>query len=379
VCCAFPCSRVRRTCFCCHRGSATKLSCTRWQPRLWTDMDDIRATEWMQREGIHAKDADVGKAAQMVASDNPFHPVRQYLDEVASIWDGENRIEWLMPQLFGTEPTEYVQTVFRCFMTGSVARAYDPGCKMDTMLVLHGPQGARKSTAVRELYGAQFFTDDMPPIGGKDAQIIVGSAWCVELAELAALTGKGKQLEQIKAFITRREDDFRPPYGRRNIKIPRQTVLVGTTNADTWMKDETGARRFWPIRCGSNVDVETLIKHRDQLWAEAVALYRLPSSEGGAWWFIDQGIIEAAQAQQEDFYVADPWEGLVREFIDAKQMVATEEILMNALSVPKCDLSTSYQMRVAAILKRAGWVRKRARGGGQRGYRYHAPEGVDLP
>lgn len=109
----------------------------------------------------------------MVASDNPFHPVCQYLDEVASTWDGENRIEWLMPQIFGTEPTEYAQTVFRCFMTGSVARAYDPGCKMDTMLVLHGPQGARKSTAVRELYGAQFFTDDMPPIGVKDAQIVV--------------------------------------------------------------------------------------------------------------------------------------------------------------------------------------------------------------
>jgi predicted P-loop ATPase len=347
-----------------------------WKPRLWTDMDDIRATEWMQRQGIHCKDTEVGKAAQMVASDNAFHPVRQYLDRVATTWDGESRIETLMAKVFGTEPTEYVRAVFRCFMIGSVARAYEPGCKMDTMLVLHGPQGARKSTAVRELYGSAFFTDDMPPIGGKDAQITVGSAWCIELAELAALTGKGKQLEQIKAFITRREDDFRPPYGRRNIKIPRQAVLVGTTNADTWMKDETGARRFWPIRCGANIDVETLIKYRNELWAEAVALYRLPSNDGGAWWFTDQAIIEAAQAQQEDFYVADPWEGLVHEFIALKHTVTTEEILISALHIPKCDLNTAYQMRVAAILKRAGWVRKRARGGGQRGYSYHAPQGI---
>src|SRR5262249_29961743 len=108
-----------------------------WQPQPWTDADDIRATEWMQRQGILVKDRDVMLAVHMVARENSFHPVMDYLNGLS--WDCESRLETLLPKIFGVEPTPYVQAAFRCFLVGSVARIYEPGCKMDCMLVLEGP------------------------------------------------------------------------------------------------------------------------------------------------------------------------------------------------------------------------------------------------
>jgi Virulence-associated protein E-like domain len=151
-----------------------------WQPRAWTDTDDIRATEWMQCNGIFVKDRDVALAVQMVAKENSYNPPKDYLDRLN--WDGESRIETLLPQILGAEPGRFVQSALRCFLIGAVARVYEPGCKMDTMLVLEGPQGIRKSTAVRELFGEANFTDDMPDFGTKDASITVCTAWCIEIA-----------------------------------------------------------------------------------------------------------------------------------------------------------------------------------------------------
>ena len=343
-----------------------------WQPRPWTDSDDIRATEWMQREGIHIKDREASLAVQIVAGEHGFHPVRDYLDGLH--WDGEPRLEVLLPAIFGADPTAYVQAVFRYFPIGSVARIYEPGVKMDVMLVLEGRQGVRKSTAVRELYGEPFTAEDLPDITSKDAAITVGSAWCIEVAELSAMVGRRKELEAIKAFITRRVDNFRPPYGRRNIKAPRHSVLVGTTNAAEWMRDETGARRFWPVRCGE-INIDLLRKHRDQLWAEAVALYRLGPDDGGAWWFTDRAVIEEAREQQEARYAPDPWEPLVLKFIAAKAQTTGEQILMDCLMVSKPDLKTAELMRIASILRRAGWSKRKGKTpAGKRGWLWCSPD-----
>ena len=342
----------------------------KWEPAPWTDDDDLRATEWMQRHSIYVKDRDVALAVQTVAAEKTFHPVMDYLDGLN--WDGESRIETLLPMIFGAAPTAYVQAACCCFMIGSIARIYEPGCKMDSMLVLEGPQGARKSTAVRELYGERYFTDDMPDLGTKDAAITAGSAWCIELAELSAMVGRRKELEAVKAFITRRVDNFRPPYGRRNIKVPRQSVLVGTTNADDWMRDETGARRFWPIRCG-DINIDLLKEVRDQLWAEAVALYRLGPDEGGAWWFTDKAVIDEAREQQEARFAADPWEATVLEFISPKQQTTAVQVLVEGLAVRKEDLNRSNEMRVTAILKRANWNKRKAQTPGGRRWVWFPP------
>jgi predicted P-loop ATPase len=145
-----------------------------WKPRPWTDDDDTRATDWLQHQGIMLKDREVALAVQMVARENGYHQVLDYLDGLH--WDGEPRIETLLVKSLGAEPTSYVLAALRCFLIGSVARVYEPGCKMDTMLVLEGRQGARKSTWVRELYGEAHSTDDMPDLGTEDAAITAGSA-----------------------------------------------------------------------------------------------------------------------------------------------------------------------------------------------------------
>jgi putative DNA primase/helicase len=271
-----------------------------------------------------------------------------------------------------------VQAVFRCFLIGSVARIYDPGCKMDCMLVIEGPQSTRKSTAVRELFGERHFTDDMPDLGTKDAAITVGSAWCIELAELSAMVGRRKEVEVIKAFITRRVDNFRPPYGRRNVKRRRHCVLVGTTNAtDDWMHDDTGGRRFWPIRCGE-IDLDLLKQNRDQLWAEAVALYRLGPNEGGAWWFTDEAILNEAREEQEARTASDPWKTLVLEYVDTKLHTTGEDILLQCLKFTADDLKKADLMRVTSILKAAGWMKRKVQMDGKpRGWTWFPPHHPD--
>ncbi len=348
-----------------------------WKPRPWTDDDDTRATDWMQHQGILVKDRDVALAVQMVARENGYHQVMDYLEGCS--WDGEPRIETLLPKSLGAEPTPYVIAALRCFLLGSVARVYEPGCKMDTMLVLEGRQGARKSTWVRELYGEANSTDDMPDLGTKDAAITADSAWCIELPELSAMVGRRKEVEVIKAFITRRVDNYRPPYGRRNVKRPRHCVLVGTTNAtDDWMRDETGGRRYWPVRCGE-IDLDLLKENRDQIWAEAVALYRLGPYEGGAWWFTDKTTQEEAREQQDARTATDPWEPSVLEFVSTKLQTTGEDILVQCLKVSTGDLKAADLMRVGAILRRAGWTkRKGSIAGRPRGWIWYPPAGEEV-
>jgi putative DNA primase/helicase len=327
-----------------------------WKPRPWTDVDDIRLAEWLQHQGILVNDRVVALAVQVVAAENSYNPVTDYLD--ALHWDGEGRLETLLPEILGAKPSLYVQAACRCFLVGAVARAYDPGCKVDTVPVFEGGQGVRKSTFLRELFGEPHFTDDMPDLGTKDAAITIGSAWCIELSELSAMVGIRREMEAIKAFITRRVDNFRPPYGRRNVKRPRHCVLAGTTNSDDWIRDDTGARRFWPIRCGE-IEIELLIQHRNQLWAEAVALYRLGPDDGGAWWFTDKSLVADACEQAEARRPPDPWEQLVLDYVATKRETTGAEVLMQCLSVKAADLTQGHYMRVANILRRAGWRKER--------------------
>lgn len=160
------------------------------------------------------------------------------------------------------------------------------------------------------------------------------------------MVGRRRELETIKAFMTRRVDNFRPPYGRCNVKRPRCCMLAGTTNADDWVRDNTGARRFWPIRCGE-IEIELLIQHRDQLWAEAVALYRLGPDEGGAWWFTDKSLIADARNEAEARRPPDPWAPRVLEHIATRQATTGEEVLTQCLGVKAADQDTAQLMRVA--------------------------------
>jgi predicted P-loop ATPase len=180
--------------------------------------------------------------------------------------------------------------------------------KADHMLILEGPQGARKSTAIKVLAGEQWFTDELPELGSKDAAIHMQGVWIVEIAELDAMSRA--EVSRIKAFLTRTTDRFRPPYGRYTIEVPRQCVFAGTVNLDTCLRDETGNRRFWPLRSGT-IDIDALVSDREQLWAEAVHRFR----EGAIWWIDDPALLAEAAAAQEARYQSDAWEDLIEHWL----------------------------------------------------------------
>src|SRR5262249_4338519 len=161
------------------------------------------------------------------------------------------------------------------------------------------------STAVKTLF-QPWFSDELADLGSKDAAMQTRGVWGVEVSELDAMSRS--EISRIKAFISRTTDRFRPPYASRIIESPRTCVFWGTTNADGYLKDETGGR-FLPIKVG-RISIERLQQDRDQLWAEAVEIYL----EGNPWWITDKQVLADAERHQRDRYIGDPWEGLVGSF-----------------------------------------------------------------
>ena len=158
-----------------------------------------------------------------------------------------------------------------------------PGCKVDHLPILEGRQGGLKSTALNTLVGDDWFTDQIADLGTKDSCQDLRGKWVIELSELSAI--RPREVEKVKAYITRRCDHYRPSYGRHSVDFPRQTVFVGTTNAKEYLSDSTGGRRFWPVQC-TTIDIPALAADREQLWAEAVDAYH----QGEAWWLTDEAL-----------------------------------------------------------------------------------------
>jgi predicted P-loop ATPase len=234
--------------------------------------------------------------------------------------------------------------------------------------ILEGPQGKGKSSALEALF-SPWFSDDIAELGSKDAAMQVRSAWCIEIAELASM-GR-TEIERVKAFITRRADRFRPSYARRVIEAPRQNVLFGTTNTDSYLKDETGGRRFLPIRCDSKIDVDAIKRDKNQLWAEAVSLYEA----GTPWWITDAEIISTACEKQAERYIGDPWQRSIEAFVRMHDSVSIDEVLMS-LAIEKSRWGQVEQNRVARCLKVIGWEKYRARRHDGREWRYRPGPGL---
>lgn len=321
-----------------------------WQPQEWSDQFDILATNWMQTKGdMMVSVKTVSDAVDAVAQDNTFHPIRDWLHSLE--WDGVPRIDRLPVEYFGCEDSPYIRGVMRCALISAVARVMQPGCKADYMLVLEGPQGTYKSTAIMTLFGKDWYTDELPTMGTKDASMQVATAWCFEVSELGAMLRT--EVEKTKAFVSRRVEKFRPPYAKRTVERPRQCIFIGTTNQDVYLRDETGGRRFWPVPVG-RINVEALERDRDQLWAEVFHLYK----QGVPWW-PDEQLMHEAQLEQDDRYAVDPWEPTVQQFIKRRDEVTAQDILSMCLGLEPERRDMSAQRRVTAILRRAGWKRTR--------------------
>jgi predicted P-loop ATPase len=350
-----------------------------WTDTSWSDRDDALVADWLQHQGIMVSAAIAGEAVEVVARDHSFHPVVEYLETLT--WDGISRLNGWLCRYLGAADTAYHCAVGPRWMIAAVARIFDPGCKADSVLILEGAQGIRKSSALSVL-GGSWFADRLSDLGSKDAAMETRGVWIIEIAELDSMSRS--EVGTTKAFISRTSDRFRPPYGKRLVNLPRQCVFAGTVNPEGgYLKDATGARRFWPVACGS-IDLVGLQRDRDQLWAEAGVLYR----QGHPWWLETQELEALATEQQAERYQGDAWDDMIEVYLEhdiswaengfgeARAIrhprsrplvdVSVGEILQKALNIPEGRWNQADQNRVARGLVSMGFEQYRPRGDGQK-------------
>lgn len=339
----------------------------------WSDLDDTRTAIWLAEQyGLRVKALMVLEAVAVVAHDNQYHPVREYLAGLE--WDGVKRLDGWLEHYLGAKPLadnpEYVAIAGRRWMLSAIARVMRPGVKADCVLILEGAQGEGKSSALKVL-GGDWFMDSPFPLGDKEAFQQIRGKWIVELGELDAFNKA--ESTKAKQFFSASVDTFRASYARRTVDVPRQCVFGGSTNQDEYLKDPTGNRRYWPVWCAF-VDLPGLTSVRDQLWAEAYQLYLA----GEAWWpqKSEQAMFEAEQDQR---FAVDMWEPRIVTWLEQNpcESVTGDVVLEKALNLDAGHWDKPSQMRVGQILHRIGWKRRRlpaTRPHGIRGYGYFRPE-----
>lgn len=321
------------------------------------DEDAIRVQAWLHRRyRLHIGRESAWDALQVVARRTIIDPVADYLGGLK--WDGVSRVDSWLTVYAGAAPSPYVSAVGRMFLVSAIARALQPGCKVDTMAVLEGPQGARKSTLARELFGVEWFCDTPLELESKDRFVALRGWWCMEMAELDSL--RKSDATRIKSYLSSAVDSYRPPYGRGLVHAPRRCVFIGTTNAETYLRDETGNRRFWPVRCGT-IDVEAIKRDRDQLWAEAHEMY-----QGGAEWWPDAELSRLCKAEASGRVQEDAWQSPISEYLSRVMLTASPHVSIGDVlrDVAKLEMgrwTQADQNRVARCLTVAGWQRVQRR------------------
>lgn len=325
-------------------------------PRAWGPADVALVQAWLQRQWDKRFSRETTEAAMLtVAETKRFHPVKEWLSGLK--WDGKERLKTWLHVAFGAPTDAYHEAVGIKFLVAAVRRIKQPGCKFDSMLVLEGEQEAGKSRSCRALFGDEWFSDDLPhDLASRDAALSLLGVWGFELGELSGLIRN--EVETVKAFLSRQVDRYRPPYGKSFVERPRQTVLMGTTNDDDYLRDSTGNRRFWPVRC-LKAEHAWIAEVRDQLWAEAVRV----EAEGEPLWLEEESVRDEARKVQKERLAEDLWAGAIRDHVYSGaggplDRVRAVNILTHAIGVLPEKQTRSFEMRVAAVLRADGWKPK---------------------
>jgi putative DNA primase/helicase len=323
----------------------------------------------MHADNFKAKKGDVEDEMVAEARRQLFDPLTDYLQ--GTTWDFTERLDTWMIRYLGCVDSPYVRAVGRAFLIGAVARALNPGCKNDNMLVLEGPQGIGKSTAIRYLFGDRFFTDHLPDFHSKDSFQQLQGAWCIEVAELSALSKA--EVKDVKQFLSRLVDKFRAPYEKLPLSIPRRTVFVGSVNPEDngYLRDPTGNRRFWPVTC-TTIDTDGLLLDRDQIWAEAVVAFK----SGEKWFLVDEAAEQAA-VEQAERGERHPWEALILAYLENERArsITVADVLTSVLKFPPDRQNMQSSRQAGAALRGLGWVSQLERVGGVPTRVFYPPKG----
>ncbi len=283
-----------------------------YKERPWRDEDDAGLRHYMEKVYSITGEKRIYDALAIYATRHKKHKIREYLTSLE--WDGVSRLDTLLIDYFGAEDTEYVRAVTRKTLCAAVARAMAPGCKFDNMLILSGAQGVGKSTFF-SILGMDWYSDSMSTFEGKDAAEMVQGYWIIEAGELTGFNRS--EMNAVKQFLSKKEDVYRMPYGRRTASFPRSCIIVGTTNEKEFLKDRTGNRRFWPVGLGKQDPIKNVFRdlpeEAGQIWAEAYAKWLL-----GEPLYITGKAEEQAREKQESYREISPREGIIRGFLEKK-------------------------------------------------------------
>lgn len=320
------------------------------------DIDMIMVKCWLTHTfNYEPNTALILEAVQAVAEENSFHPVKDYLRGLK--WDGKARLDtWLKYYMGASGDEKYLTAVSRKTLVAMISRIHAPGCQFDNVLIMEGRQGCGKSTAVK-IISHPWGSDAFINVGDKDAVLALQSKWVMELGELSAM--RKAEVDTLKQFVTQKIDEIRLPYGRLTESFPRQCIFIGTTNSDEYLKDDTGNRRFWPVRV-SQCKFAELERDRDQLLAEAQFVYEL-----GECLALDKEVEELAYQEQTKRIFSDSLEEQISDFLSVEQShFDTKNFRLSDLINPNngpfvgIKNTTAEQMRVSKILKKLGYEKK---------------------
>lgn len=357
---------------------------------VWTDVDSTRTLAWLAEHERMITGVDgVDRAVYALGYKNRFSPPRDWLQSLPA-WDGVPRLGSLMADAWGARQDDYTAYVGTALMVMLVARIMEPGCKCDLMVVLEGEQGIGKTRSFEVLVGIEpgwCMEVTLSPQDREFAYSLRGS-WVAAFGELSAF-GKA-EVARVKQVITTREDKYRVPWGRHFQTHPRQCIFVGSVNDSSYLPDHTGNRRFLPVYC-SEVNINYLRQQREQLFAEALSLWKPKGEEGGCWPYWRPP--ESARDEQEARRIMDAWEPVIDRWLDQRvtgvptpdivtdsaglvMAVEVSAVMREALSIETGRQDNLSVQRVKKCLSVLGWREKRPGRQGPRRRVWARPGGV---
>ena len=331
------------------------------------EVEEIRI-ELALRHNIDVPLDDCTQILTFIARQNGYHPVVDYLHECAANYPPDSDLLSSISEVYfgATQPLH--RAYVRKTLISAVARAFQPGCKVDSVCILAGGQGVGKSR-FWSIISNGWFDDSIGAVSDKDERLKLHQAWLIEWAELESVF-KRKDISAVKSFITTQTDQIRPPYGRKITAFPRPSIIVGSTNFDEFLGDPTGNRRFWVVPVSvDRVPVEELEADRERIWGAAVHAFL-----GGERWTLPAELIAESAESNRDHELSDPWENPVLDYCETLDKVSVDDVLRNALGLELDKQDRSAQMRVTNLLKANGWTTSREVVQGRRRRFWYSPK-----